>query len=69
MRRPSPIAKGAFAGATPRRVSAQRAAPVKSAIAENDVDLDELEQKVKRAAEATKADVGPFGSLECVSGC
>ena len=63
VRRPSPMGKGAFSGATARRVSGQRiTAAVKppvaaGAVVEGDLDLDELEQKVKRAAEATKADV------------
>ncbi|KAI0751111.1 hypothetical protein C8Q80DRAFT_1155611 [Daedaleopsis nitida] len=54
MRRPSPIGKSAFANAT-RRTSGQR--PMKALKTDDDVDLDDLELKVKRVAESTKADI------------
>nr|VWP01704.1 Mixed-linked glucanase [Ganoderma boninense] len=54
-RRPSPIGKAAFANTGTRRVSGQRTTKALSGGA--DVDLDEVEAKVTRAAEATKADI------------
>ena len=54
IRRPSPIGKSAFANAS-RRVSGQRTTkPLK---VDDDVNLDELESRITRVAEATKADV------------
>ena len=54
-RRPSPIGKSAFANAETRRVSGQRT--TKALAGGDEVDLDEVEVKLKRVAEATKADV------------
>lgn len=54
-RRPSPIGKSAFANAGTRRVSGQRTTKVLAGA--EDVDPDEVEMKLKRAADATKTDV------------
>ncbi|EJF62298.1 hypothetical protein DICSQDRAFT_104681 [Dichomitus squalens LYAD-421 SS1] len=54
-RRPSPIGKSAFANASTRRVSGQRT--TKALHVEDDVDPDQLEVKLKRGAEALKADI------------
>ncbi|KAI1796072.1 hypothetical protein LXA43DRAFT_988206 [Ganoderma leucocontextum] len=54
-RRPSPIGKSAFANVGTRRVSGQRTTKALQGL--DDVDPDELEMRLKRAAEATKADI------------
>lgn len=62
-RRASPIGKSAFTNPT-RRVSGQRSVKPLSG-GEANVDLDELEKKVKRTAEATKSDVSYPLSATC----
>ena len=57
-RRPSPIGKSAFANASTRKVSGQRT--TRTLHVEDDVDPDELEVKLKRSAEALKADVSDY---------
>ena len=57
MRRPSPIGKSAFATVT-RRVSGQRTTkPLKLS---DDLDANQLELKLKRSIDGTKADVRAF---------